>query len=74
MASLQIPPENRFITLKEAAGILRISTDFMRDIINGRRGTSRPKVVRLRNVIRIPYQDFMLWVDQRATPPRQRKK
>ena len=59
--------KEEYLTLKEAAGILRISTDFMRKIVRGRRGSSKPAVVKLGNIYRIPTEDFREWLKKRKT-------
>jgi len=53
------------ITPQEAAGILRISTDLMYDIIRGRRGNNRPPAVKVGRLYRIPADEFRAWMKKR---------
>jgi len=65
MPAQSTPAKAECFTPQEAAGILRISTDLMYDILRGRRGKSRPPAIKAGRLYRIPADEFRAWMKKR---------
>jgi len=62
---MSVLSKEEYLTVKEAAGILRISQDFMRDIVRGRRGKNKPPALKIGTIYRLPIDDFNEWRKKR---------
>lgn len=70
-------PAKYFLSLKEAANIIRVSESFMRGVLTGRRGPNKPRFVRMGRIYRIPATEFMQWVNQQNecwSPPKGKRR
>jgi excisionase family DNA binding protein len=76
VASPQITkPDPYFITPKQAASILQISTRSLYEVIRGNRGLSKPRAVRFGKLVRFPRDDFIEWAKaQTYMPPNPKRK
>jgi len=60
------PTPRYFLTLKEAAGILQVSPQYLKLIANGKRLKTAPRVVKLGRMYRFPRDEFFAWINANA--------
>jgi hypothetical protein len=65
--------EQAFITPKEGARILRISVDLLYDLINGRRGSKPPTVLKFGRSYRLPRAEFFAWANSQTRKPKRKR-
>lgn len=53
-----------FIGVKEAAALVGVHPAFIYEVLHGKRGIDKPRVVRMGSRYRIPRDEFIAWVNR----------
>lgn len=58
------PRARKYLLLKEAASIVRVSERWLRSVVSGERGENKPRAIRMGNGYRLPTDDFFKWAEK----------